>query len=354
MAVVGAVAIDARPQPGSVNARSTFVRNQMILSAILYGPLVASLTDDGKTGTAMYLISIGASYFALNGIPKTTVITRPQNDLATDGAVRGYVTASGLTVAAAGPDLNRKTYSSIGLAGAIVGSAIGYQYGRNLTDSEAQSAMKVSTFSAGAAFGALGAAGLVADGGDERSVAGAVAAAGVIGYVMGPLYPRNAKYMVTAGDVKTLSVGALLGAAVGATPFVGGNDDKVGFAAATAGGLTGILIADRVWARPFDYGASDATQLWLGTIAGALLGGAVIVLAEPSEPTVAMGLVTAGGLLGAIAGHAIADPPRAGQRGASAGQELRLGRARLRFDLGSLALAAGRVPGNHALVTVRF
>src|SRR4051812_28934301 len=56
MAESGAVVSES--QIASPNARGAFVRNQMILSAIVYGPLLASLTHDGRSATAVYLLSV--------------------------------------------------------------------------------------------------------------------------------------------------------------------------------------------------------------------------------------------------------------------------------------------------------
>ena len=310
-----------RPDVISAPARGAFLRNQMILAAALYGPLLAALTDDAQTGTVMYLASVGGSYFVLNSISRTTEITRAQNDLATDGALRGAATAVGLMRAFAGNDVHRKTYSGIALGGAIAGSTIGYLRGRGLTDSEAHASMKFSTFAAGTALGLAGAAGLF-DQADltgassyERLIAGSMVAAGLAGYLLGPNYPRRARYAVTAGDVRVLPIGAFIGALAGATPFVESENEQLIAGGATIGWLAGIVASDRWVAKPFDYGSGDVTQAWLGTIAGGLLGGALIVLTEPRAPA-ALAMITAGATAGALAGHAMADPSRAGSRSA--------------------------------------
>ena len=79
MTSIGARVGDERADVISEPARGAFLRNQMILAAALYGPLVASLSDNGQTGTAMYLISVGGSYFALSNISKTAAITRARS-----------------------------------------------------------------------------------------------------------------------------------------------------------------------------------------------------------------------------------------------------------------------------------
>ena len=124
----GAVGGD-RPTETAVAARRAFARNQMILSAIVYGPLIASFADDGQTATALYLLSVGASFFAVNEMAKNTNVTHVQNGLATDGTIRGYAASSGLVYAFSGDGLDRKAYSALGLAGAIAGAKLGFERG---------------------------------------------------------------------------------------------------------------------------------------------------------------------------------------------------------------------------------
>jgi hypothetical protein len=334
---------EERPDVISEPARGAFLRNQMILAAGLYGPLLAALTDDGQTGTVLYLASVGGSYFILSGISRTTPITRAQNDLATDGALRGAATAVGLMHAFRGDDFHRKTYSATALGGAVAGSVVGYMRGRGLTDSEAHAAMKFSTFAAGTALGLAGVAGAF-DG--ERSagqaVAGSMVAAGLAGYLLGPTYPRRVPYTVTAGDVRSLPIGALLGALAGATPVANAEDSKVIAAGATLGGLAGVWVADRIWVKPYDHGSGDVTQTWLGTIAGGLLGAAAVVLAEPDDALPALALVTVGGIAGAAGGHRLASPRRAQPR------------LSWRFTPERAALALANVPGAYSLVRVSW
>lgn len=347
--ISGSVVTEERPQTMSQPVKGAFVRNQMVLTWALYGPLLASMSGDTKTGTALYLLATGASYFITTGISRTTSITRAQNHLATDGALRGWGTASGLLYAVAG-DAGPQTYSAVGLIGALGGSLAGFQYGRRLTDSEAQAATSISSYAALTMLGAAGASGLLDDSTNGRGAVGGIVAAGILGYVAGPSYPRKASYTVTRGDVQLLSVGALLGAAAAFTPFAdGGGDSHAAAGAATAGFVAGIIAADRLWARPFDHSTSDATQVGLGVLAGGLVGGALAVLMEPSASG-GFALVTTGGILGAVAGHKFADPPKAMTPAARVG----LGRTRLEFDPTAVALGVARVRGQHAIVSFRF
>jgi hypothetical protein len=62
----------------------------------------------------------------------------------------------------------------------------------------------------------------------------------------------------------------------------------------------GAIAADRLLARRFDYEDSEARLLQLGTVAGAVVGLAVPVLAQSDNPSLIFGPATLGGLLGAI------------------------------------------------------
>lgn len=340
----------AQPGMRSSPARNAFARNQMLLSLLVYGPLIATLADDGQTGTALYLLGSGAAFFISLGISKDLDVTRAQNLLATDGAVRGYL-ATASTLYLVGDDLGRKTYSALGLAGALGGSMLGYQRARQLTDAEAQASATLSTLGAAAAFGTTATI-FPLDNTDGRHAVGAMLGGAVVGYALGPEYPRRASYSVTRGDVQLLRLSSILGLGAASAvilPNEGDDlDDQVGFGTLTAGLLAGAVIADRTFIRAFDYSVSDATQIQLASAAGALMGTALAVLIEPPVKGV-MALVTGGGIAGALAGHSLANPPRAGAPPAPTRSS-----SRLRFDPSALALAASGARGNHAVLSLAF
>jgi hypothetical protein len=66
------------------------------------------------------------------------------------------------------------------------------------------------------------------------------------------------------------------------------------------------------------------------------------------------GLVTAGGIVGAIASHALARPVPGSTRRASMAAPARAGRAEVTLSPLSLALAATGVRGAHSLLSLRF
>jgi hypothetical protein len=352
MSGAGSPVTEARTDVISQPSRGAFVRNQMALTWVVYGPLLAALTNDEQAGTAMYLLATGASYFVTTAISRNTTVTRAQNHLATDGAFRGLGIASGVLYMA-GKDFRGDTYAAAGLAGALGGAVAGFKFGRGLTDGEAEAATTVSNFAALTTLGLAGTFGVARD--DRRAVVGPMIATGILGYTLGPSYPRRAGYTVTRGDIQLLTLGATLGVLAAVTPVAdtGANDQAI-FAAATVGLLSGIAITERTWVRGYDHSTSDATQVTLGALAGGLMGGAVAILSKP-PPSATTGLIAAGGILGAVAGHSFARPTRAGAQrlGLSPTRGFFHG-AQLELNPAELALSAGRVPGRHAIVTLRF
>ena len=354
MTRTGPTPTEAMPTVMSEPARNAFARNQMILALGLYGPLLASLADDGKTGTALYLLGSGGAFFLSLAISKELEVTRAQNHLATDGALRGYGATSAL-IYLSGAQVGHKSYSALGLAGALGGSVIGYQLGKGMTDAEAEAATTFSTLAAAAGFGTAAAVSSI-DNTDGRHAVGAMLAAGLTAYALGPRYARRTPYNVTKGDVQMLSLSSILGTAVAFTPIIPDEDDdlddQVGFGVLTAGLVAGAFVGDRMLVRNFDYSMSDATQIQLASAAGAAMGGALAVLVEPGTKGT-MALLTGGAILGAMGGHAFADPPLAGTRTSRSFERSKSG-PRLSFDPTALALAAAKAPGSHALVSLSF
>jgi hypothetical protein len=332
-------------------ARGPFVRDQMILASVIYGPALASLTHDGAVGSGVYMMSVGGTFFAINDFARRRSITKAQNALTTDGALRGWAAVS-LGAAALNADYSETTGAIMALTGGIGGSMIGYHLGRRLTNGEAQSAMTISTLSAGAAAG-----GFVAMTGDDHDNGQAAAAAtligGVAGYFAGPTYPRRQSYAVTAGDVKLLRLGALLGAAAAITPFadVDNMSTRNAVGLLTAGWVGGTLIADRIAVKPFNHSESDTRMIYLGTLGGALMGAAIPVMTKTESATFAAGATTAGAVIGAFATQHAMAPAREGSMpgiGSSAGN------TRVDLNPEALLLTALKQPGNHSLLRIRF
>jgi hypothetical protein len=238
------------------------------------------------------------------------------------------------------------------LVGGLAGTALGLRIARNMTEADAVGAGFGSDL--GALIG-LGVSEVVrGDGGcsgvgsckQTRAEVAAILASGLIGYPLGVLYPRNARYHVTAGDINTLWSGAVVGVLTGAAILPESPRKRAAAAALTGGGLLGVIVADRFLVQRADHGRTEATQLLFGTGAGGLMGAGIVALftrAENNPQPVFIG-AAAGSLVGMIATERYLDPaPDAGRRG-----------PRLSFNPSGIFSIAARAPGNHSLINVRF
>lgn len=364
MTTSGRTVTEARTDVISEPANRAFVRNQMFLTWAVYAPLLGAVTQDAKAAASIYLLGTGASYFITTAIARKKTVTRAQNHLATDGALRGFAAASGLYYAVTGDEGedeccvedsgNERAGAFVGFTGALAGAIGGYHFGKGLTDSEAWSATAFSNFSAATTLGLIGT--LADESSDERALVAVTVGAGLAGYAWGPNYPRRSSYTVTRGDVQMLNIGAALGVMTGLTTVLESDNRRLGFGVTTATMLGGIALADRYWVRKFDHSASDASQVYLGMLAGGLIGAGGLVLAESDEPTVVLGTVTGTMLAGAILGQRMATPARAGENrtGFIPSINQRLARSGVSLDPTALVMAASKMPGHHSLVRIAF
>jgi hypothetical protein len=329
-------------------ARGPFVRDQMLLASVIYGPALASLTNDGATGTGLYMLSVGGTFFAINQFARGRMITRSQNALATDGALRGWA-ATGLATTMLNAKLSQDGAAITALVGGIGGSMVGYARGRNLTNSEAQAAMTVSTLAAGTVLGATATLGGVES---DKASSAALLAGGIAGYVAGPAYPRRAGYTVTAGDVQLVRLGAALGTLAAITPFIEADnlDPKAAAGIATVGWVGGALLTDHLAVRPFNHTEGDARMIHLGALGGAVIGLALPIMARSENAFPYMAGISAGGIVGAIATQGMIAPARAG----STYRGPEVSGAHLSFDSDGLLMSAARVPGRHSILSLRF
>jgi hypothetical protein len=354
MAVAGRPVTEERPELISEPARGAFVRNQMLIGALIYGPAAATFPEDGSERTAVYLLVTGGTFFALMAASQNLAVTRAQNHLATDGAYRGAFMARGLAFALDVDDDDAEAWAASALVGGIVGSIAGFQLGRGYTDSEARAATFGSTTLGGTTAGLLGALGAFdGDESTERAAVAGVVAAGLLGYPLGVRYPRRASYRVTAGDVMTLLPAGMVGAGLAAMPLADSDHDRALTVLATAGYLTGVFVGDRVLVRRYDFTESEARLTQLGTLAGGLMGLGVSAMGGASERTV-LGLVTVAGFAGLALTVAIINPELARAGTGMGSQPPGRREARVEFDPMSVAHALARTPGQHSLLRVRF
>jgi hypothetical protein len=338
------------------DARNAFVRNQTLLGLGVYGPTFAGAVGDNGAGyTAAYLVVAGGSFFAASEISRRVSISRAQNDLSfntgRNGALAGWATTylMGMT---------GRAQSAGAFIGGITGTALGLRLARNMSEADAVGAGFGADISALIAWGATEALtgeprctqanGFFecSDRISDKAQVAVILGSGLLGYPLGVLYPRNARYNVTPGDIQTLYATTALGILAGVTFLPESPKTSTAYAAATTGGVIGLIAGDRFLVRRFDHGRGEASRATLGTAAGALMGAGVAALIDTDleSPQLVFGSATLGGLLGLIVAEKYVDAaPDAGRRG-----------ARISFNPASILSIATRTPGNHSLINVRF
>ncbi len=342
------------------DARYAFIKNQTILGLLFYAPAFSiAIADNGAGATAGYFVVAGGTFFAASEISRRTSISRAQSDLATNMGHNGTLAGWG-TMYAIGA--TRRAQAAGAFVGGLTGASLGLGIGRNMTEADA----------VGAAFGSdIGA--LIGWGTAEairgreactpnpdpflppnctRSLSNKtevmlVLASGIIGYPMGVLYPRNAHYNVTPGDIQTLWATTLLGMATSGALFLGDNSSGRAVATSlTAGGVVGIIAGDRFLVQRYDHSRTDGGRVGLGAIAGGFMGAGIGTLTNTNnpDPHLVLGLAAVGGLTGIIVTERYVEPA------SDAGRP----RIRVTFNPAGIVGLARRASGNHSLLNVRF
>jgi len=336
--------------------RGWFVANQSVLGLALFAPAAAALTGNAAAGTATYLAVAGGTFFFAADRARRSPVSNAENHLAWHGARHGAAAAALATYALGGENVEEKAVAATLLAGGIIGDVVGYRMARPMTDAEAHGVSHGAFVASLAMAGAVGAANMWDTEGSSRAAAAIVLGAGIVGYPLGLRYARSQTYRVTAGDVGTLVVGEWLGASAVASLIPEDTDSEQLVAALLTGGFVGgAVVADRVFARHFDYGESESRLLQLGTAAGAVVGLAVPVLAESDNPQAIFIPATIGGVLGAILTHSLIAPERAGSaRAMRSGSRPTTERVAVRFTPQNLLLARAGRRGLYPVLGVEF
>ena len=339
------------------NARNAFVRGQTIDGLLFYAPAFATaIANDGAAATAGYLVVAGGTFFAASEISRRMFISRPMNDLAFNMGHNGSLAGWGIMYLFGGEE---HAQAAGGFVGGLAGAALGLRLGKGMTESDAVGAAFGSDVGALIGWGTTEAlrgerscnqptSGLPSCGrrlSDKAEVA-LILGSGIVGYPLGVLYPRNASYNVTPGDIQTLWPSMGIGMTAGAA-FLGDNASQSAVAAILTGSaIAGIIMGDRVFVRRYDHTKAEGGQVTLGTIAGGLMGAGVGYLLDTSDPSphVVFGIASAGALIGAIATESYLTPKTdAGRR-----------RVSVTLNPMGLALLGTRTPGNHSLLNVSF
>ena len=336
--------------------RGSFVANQSILGVALFGPAAAALAGNPAGGTAAYLAVAGGTFFLATDRARRTSVSGAQSHLAWHGALHGAAAAGLAAYSLGGESVDDKAIAGALLAGGIIGDVVGYHVARPMTDAEAHGVSHGAFFTGGVGVGSLVAAGMWRSESSRRVATALVIGAGAVGYPLGLRYARNTSYRVTSGDVGTLIVGELLGTSAVAAFIPKSSDDEQAISGVlTAGFVVGAIGADRLIARRFDYEDAESRLLQLGTVAGGVVGLAVPVLAESDDPLLLFGPATLGGLAGAILTHNLLAPARANASlPRRTGARTLPSRVTIRFTPQNLLLARSGREGVYPLMNVRF
>jgi hypothetical protein len=339
------------------DARNSFIRGQSLLGLIAYGPAFAGAISNNDAGaTAGYLVVAGGTFFAASEISRRMFVSKPQTDLSFNLGHNGLL-AGWATMYLLGADDHPQAAGAF--VGGLVGAGLGLKMGRGMTEADAVGAAFGSDIGALIGFGVAEAIngdtgckqrsdGTIDCGGrlSDRAVVALALGSGIIGYPLGVLYPRNASYNVTAGDIQTLWPSSALGVLT-ASAFLGDNvSTSTAAAVLTGGGVVGMILGDRFLVRKFDHSRADGGRVTLGALAGGLMGAGIAALTNTNnpDPQLVSGMAAAGGLLGMIATERYVDAsPDAGRRGMT-----------LTFNPTSIFFVAAHTPGNHSLLNVRF
>lgn len=349
---------DANPTFISEPVRGSFVVNQTLLGALVFGPAAAGLTEDGTVGAAVYLAATGGMFFFSANMTQASPVSRAQNHLSWHSARRGAIAADLLLYTISGDDKGGRAYAAASLAGGIAGDVVGFVLGEPMTDAEAHGTSHGSTVTAAMTATALGTAGLFKDHSNNRLSVAAIVGAGALGYPLGLRYVRTAPYRVTAGDVGTLVTTEFLGMGVAASLLNDHANDKLVWGLVGSGFAIGAIAGDRLLVRPFDHTESDARLFQYGSFAGALVGLIAPVIAQTDNLHLIFGAATAGGILGAILTEQFIKPPEANKGlGAVRAKEREVGRAArvdVKFSPESMVFAKMGVRGEHPILSLAF
>ncbi len=352
---------DSAPMMVSEPVRGLYVVNQTALGAFLYGPLAAAITEDAAAGTAAYLLLAGGTFFFANNLTKNTPVSRAQNHLSWHSAWRGAVASNLILFALAGENSDGKPAAGAALVGGVAGNLAGFILGKPMTDAEAHGTSYGSSVTTVLTTGVLGTAGMLNDEGSARAGTAVIAGAMALGYPLGLRYVRRAPYEVTAGDIGALVPATLLGAAAAGIGVIDSKmSEEAAFGLMTAGYAVGLVAGERYFARKFDHTVAESRLLFLGTLAGGLIGVALPVAFQTEEGRAIVGAATVGGFLGMLLTENQITPKRATGRQVAnalrptAGMEQRRPRIELNFSPTGLLFAGMGQRGNHSILSAAF
>ena len=252
--------------------RALLVSMTTLMGLGFYGwALPLSSDASGETGTAIYLLTAGGSFFlpllATSGQPVTWGTT----DLALYGATRGIAHGVFAYELFAGDGSNGDAALASSVAGSLIEGVGGYLWARGAN----LRAGSTTAIGALGDFGLLEGVGLAHladyfDGNHDAQAAGTILAGSALGLAGGAMLAGHRDY--SYGDARIMRDGMLLGSCLSLMVVDWFNpSDNTYRTGAMLGGVVGLVGGDRL-VRDTEFTAGQSWLVTLGLVAGGAVG----------------------------------------------------------------------------------
>lgn len=337
------------PTAGEPISRRDFVWRETLLGAGFFGPLAWAAVDSRAFSPSAYLFTAAGTFLLATNAINRAPYTKPQTTIGTLAALGGA--AGGAALAYALADASPRAQAITALTTGVGLHVGALWWADRAGPADAAGVLYGGLGGALLGVGGLGAAGVLdrPDRGDRRAIAGVLAATTMIGAPLGRAYTTRRDVRVTDGDVGAVALAGGLGAVLG-LGVAGGTTAAEGpkYLWPTLLGAAGAVAGDRLLAVPFDHEAGDVGTLAVGAVAGAAIAMLPYWLAGDSNERTLLLLGGVGGIAGLWGGEVVTRP-RPGRRVGTAPT-----RPRVRVDAPALLFAALRQPGIFPVVRVTF
>lgn len=335
------------------SGRSALLWGSTLWSLFYYGSAASyafSASDSFEPSAATYLLAGGVGFLLPALLTNNANVSEGAASLALGGMFQGAIHGWLLSGLIAGDDLNSKTGFGISILTGVAETVVGYVVGSNLDIKEGTaSVINTTEFYTMVCGGLLG---LTIIGPEEfgnkvglRLSSGLALAGAAGGIILGNAISNTQYFSPTDATVYGTSglLGLTLPYAILAAALDGSIDGRLVSGLGIVGVAGGLLLGNE-FVKGLNFRGEDGTIVVLGTLAGALVGTGIGVLA--SETRVGAVAAWLGAAAGFATGMAMAKPEVEGRS-----------RGELKFDFNPLGLLLGArstVPVPVGSLTYRF
>jgi hypothetical protein len=270
------------------SGRAALLTGTALLGLAYYGwalPVACDI-NDGKTFTAVYMLTAGSTFFIPFIATSTSQVTEGQATLSLYGGGMGILHGFllyGLVAGADEFDGDGRTAIATSLLTSVAEGVAGFMIAgaTRMSDGKANVITGVGT----AGLGAGAAIAYLTDVEDFEGVAGLMLLGTGAGFVAGNTLANMQTY--TAGDATVLNTATALGAYIPAALLyvVGGKEDAGKLYVGTGlVGMAGGIYAGHQLVKGHDFSNADGNYVSLGTLAGGALGVGVAYLITADDP----------------------------------------------------------------------